>query len=72
MHDHQCITSSPVTKLLQKLVEYIVIILHEGLCFGGDQVLDQPRSLKETGILVDIIVTVKSAYEISGSHNMLE
>ena len=72
MHDHQRITCGPVTEPLQKLVEDIAIVLHERLCFGGDQVLDQPRSLKETGILVNIIVTVKSAYEISDSHNMLE
>ena len=72
MHDHQRITCSPVTELLQKLVEHIVIVLYERLCFGGDQILDQPHSLKEIGILVNIIVKVKSAYGISGSHNMLE
>ena len=72
MHDHQRITCGPVTELLQKLVEHIAIVLHERLCFGGDQVLDQPRSLKETDIFIGIGIMVKSAYEISGSHNMLE
>ena len=72
MHDHQRIACSPVTKLLQKLVEDIVIVLHERLGFGGEQVLDQPRSLKETDKSVKISVMTKSAYRIFGSHNMLE
>ena len=56
---------------LQKLVEDIGIVLHESLCFGGDQVLEQSRPLKETDKSI-ISVTVKSAYGISGSRNTLE
>ena len=72
MHDHQCITRSPVTKLLQKLVEDIVIVLPERLCFGGDQIRDQPHPLKETDKIVNIGIMVKSAYKMPGSHNILE
>ena len=45
MHDHQRIARSPIAKLLQKLVEDIIIVLRERLCFG-DQVLEQPLPLK--------------------------
>jgi len=43
MYDHQ---GFPVIELLQKLVEGIVIVLHERLRFGGEQVIEQPRPLK--------------------------
>ena len=72
MHDHQRIACSPVAKLLQKFVQDIVIVLNERLCFGGDQVLDQPHPLKETDKIVNISIMVKSAYRMPGSHNMLE
>jgi len=74
MHDHQRIACSPVAELLQKLVEDIIIVLHERLGFGGDQVLEEPRPLKETDKFIDISAMVKSAYGISGSnsHNTLE
>jgi len=69
MHDHQRIACSSVIKLLQNLVEDIVIALHGRLGFGGEQILEQPRPLKETDKFVNINVTTKSAYGISGSHN---
>ena len=71
MHDHQRIGCSPVAKLLQKVVEDIAIVLHERLRFG-DQVLEQPRPLKETNKLIDMSDMVKSAHGISDSHNTLE
>ena len=72
MHDHQRIPRSPIAELLQKLFKDIVIVLHERLGSGGDQVLEQPRPLNETDKLVDISVKTKSAYGISGLHNTLE
>ena len=72
MHDYQRIACSPVVELLQKLVEDIIVILHERLGFGGEQVLKQPRPLKKLDKFVNTSVITKSTYEISGSHNMLE
>ena len=69
MHDHL----QPCREtILQKLVQDIVIVLPERLCFGGDQILDQPHLLKETDKFVNISIMVKSAYRMPGSHNMLE
>jgi len=72
MHNHQRISCSPVPELLQKLVEDIVVALHKRDGFGGEQVCEQSRPLKETDKFVNISVMTKSAYGISGSHNMLE
>ena len=72
MHDHQRIACSPIAELLQKLVEYIAIALHDRLCFGENQVLEQPCPLKEIDKFIDINVMVKSAHGISGSHNTPE
>jgi hypothetical protein len=71
MHDHQRIACSPVAELLQELVENIVIALHERVGFGGEQVVEQPRPLKETDKFVDVSVVVRSTYGISGPHNTL-
>jgi len=72
MHDHQRIACIPVAELLQKLVEDIVVALHERVGFGGEQVLEQSRPLKETDKFVNINVMVTLTYGIPGSHNMLE
>jgi len=72
MHDHECIACSLVTELLQKLVEDIVVALHERVGFGGEQVLEQPRPLKEFNKFVDIRVMVKSTYGNSGFYNTHE
>jgi len=37
MHDYQRIACSPVPELLQKLVEDIVVALHERVRFGGEK-----------------------------------
>ena len=58
--------------LLQKLVEGIVVALHERVGFGGEQVREQPRPLKKTNKIIKISVVVASTYGISGSHNRLE
>jgi len=58
MHDHECTAYSLVTELLQKLVEDIVVALHEGLGFEGEQVLEQPHPLKEIDQFVDISIMV--------------
>ena len=59
-------------ELLQKLVEDIVVALHQHVGFGGEQVLQQSRRLQETDKLVDFSVMAKSTYGNSGSHNILE
>ena len=61
MHDHQCIAYSRAEELPQKPVEDIVIALHECLGLGGEQVLEQPRPLKETDKFVNISVMAKSS-----------
>jgi len=72
MHNHQRIACSPVAELLQKVVEDIIVALHERVGFGGEQVLEQSRPLQETDKFVDFSVMVKSTYGISGSRNTLE
>ena len=70
MHDDHRSTCSPVAELLQKLVEDIIIVLHE--CdVVGEEILEQPHPLKETNKFVDTSVMVKSTHRISGSHNTL-
>ena len=71
MHYHQCVACSPVAELLKKLLENIAIVLHERLVLRGEQVLEQPRPLKETDKFVNINGQV-SFYGISGWYNMLE
>ena len=56
MHDHQRIACSSVAELLQKVVEDIVVSLHECVGFGGEQVVEQPRPLKETDKFVDTCI----------------
>jgi len=71
MHDYQRIACSPVAELLQKPVEDIDVALHA--CVGfGEQVLEQPRPLKETDQIINTSGMVKSPYGISGSRDMLE
>ena len=48
MHNHQGIAYSPVATLPPKLVEDIVVVMHERLGFGRVWVLEKPRPLKET------------------------
>ena len=72
MHDHQLIACNFVAELLQKLVEGIVVALHERVGFGGEQVVEQPCPLKEIDHFVDISTMVKSAYGISDCCNTLE
>ena len=72
MHNHQRIACSPVAEFLQKVVEDIVILLHERVGFGRENVREEPRPLEEIDKFVDISGMVKSTYGISGFHNMLE
>ena len=72
MHDYQRIPCSPVTELLQKLVEGVVITLDELVGSGRENVREEPRPLEEIDKFVDISGMVKSTYGISGPHNMLE
>ena len=69
MHDHRRIAYGTVAEVLQKVVEDLVILLHVRHC-SRDQVLDQPRPLKETDRFFDITIVVRSTYEISRPHNM--
>jgi len=67
MHDHRIACSSAI-KALQKPVKDIVVALHKHVGFGGEQVLEETRALKETD---KFITTTKSTYGISGSYNTL-
>ena len=72
MHDQSRLGCSLIEEVLPKLVEDIVIFLHFFFHFGGEQVLEQPLPLKETGKFVDIRVVVRSTYKIPGPYNTLE
>lgn len=50
MHDHQRVSRSPVTELLQEFIEDVVVVPNTRVSFRN-QILEQPRSLKEMNAL---------------------
>ena len=73
MHDHQRVTRSLVTELLQEFVEDVVVALYTRISFGN-KILEQSHPLhKKGGVLVDISIANpnKCSYGISYSASTL-
>jgi hypothetical protein len=73
MHDHQRVTRSFVTELLQEFIEDVVVALYARIGFGN-KILEQPRPLYKKEELVEVSFTNvnKHSYGISYSASTLE